>query len=529
MALDIRSTIVIAAMLALIIGVSLRYVLHDYPAPLRGSLRLWTTGILLLPIGWMLYAMRDAIPDLLSIVVANGLLGLAFGRLVEAVRDFVGLPRRRLLLFVPVAAIVGCETYFTYVEPSLRLRGATVSAIIGLQLAPAVWALVARHERVRSRLLTLVAFSALSIALLLRGGRTLLPGFELPGPFAPGAMQSVAFAIGATFPMAATLGFLLMCNARLTRSLARNEQHLRAIADNVPAVVAYLDTDERFTFANSYFARLLDVDPQWIVGRQLSDVVGRAFCDALKAHMAVARQGEAVTFETECDFRGEHRYFEAACVPDLDARRCVRGFFVLIFEVSRLQRAKQQLVHLAESDALTGLANRTKFREALAAALARAGRGAGTVGVLYLDVDRFKAINDTYGHAVGDAVLAEFARRLQAELRAGDLAARMGGDEFAILVEDVASLDALEAIAAKLVAAFERDIVVDPLSLTVGTSIGIALSRGEVDADALLREADAGLYEAKQAGRNTYRVGARPRAPGAPPAPIPFRSGRGRA
>lgn len=532
MALDIRSTVVIAAILALIIGVSLRFVVRDYPAPLLPSLRLWMSGILLLPTGWVLYALRDVIPDLLSIVVANGVLGLAFARLIEATRSFVGLPRRRLLVFAPVAAIVACEAVFTFVEPSLRLRGASVSAIIGVQLAGGVWALMVHGERLhRSRWLTVVAFASLSLALLVRSAGLLSPGgIDPQGPFAPGVMQSVAFGLGAAFPMAATLGFLLMCNDRLMRSLAQKEEHLRAIADNLPAVVAYLDTDERFTFANTYFACLLDVDPHWITGRRLSDVVGRAFCDALKSHMAAARQGQPVTFETECDFRGEHRYFEASCVPDFDAARTVRGFFVLIFEVSRLQRAKQLLAQLAESDPLTGLANRKKFGEALASALARAERtGGAAVGVLYIDVDHFKAINDTYGHAVGDAVLCEFARRLQEDLRAGDLAARMGGDEFAILVENVESAEALEAIAAKLLQAFDRDVVVDPLAHTVGASIGIALSRGGVDAEALLREADVGLYDAKQAGRHTYRVGSRAPLPGAPAAPIPFRSGRGRS
>ncbi|MGN6519596.1 MAG: diguanylate cyclase domain-containing protein [Dokdonella sp.] len=529
MALDIRSTIVIAAILALIIGVSLRFVSRDYPAPLRASLRLWMSGILLLPTGWMAYSLRDAIPDVLSIVVANGLLGLAFARLGEAVRSFAGLPRRRLLSLVPVLLILACETAFIYVEPSRSMAGASVSAIIGMQLAIAVWVLVVHGERMRSKLLTVIAFAALSAALLLRAAGTFVPGFENAGPFAPGFMQSIAFGLGAAFPMAASLGFLLMCNERLTRSLAQKEKHLRAIADNLPAVVAYIDTDERFTFANSYFARLLDVDARWIVGRRLSDVVGRVFCDALKSHMSAARRGETVMFDTECDFRGEHRYFEAACVPDFDARHAVRGFFVLIFEVSRLERAKQQLARLAQTDPLTGLANRKKFGEALGGALARAERSGGAGGVLYVDVDRFKPINDTYGHAVGDAVLCEFARRLQADLRAGDLAARMGGDEFAILLDSVDSLDALEAIAVKLLAAFERDIVVDPLALTVGASIGIALSRDGLDAEGLLREADVGLYEAKLAGRNTYRVGTRVPVPAAAQAPIPFRSGRHRS
>jgi len=506
MALDIRTTITIAAVLALIIGASLRFVMRDYPVHMLPSMRLWAIGTLLLPTGWMLYGLRGVIPDLLSIVAANSLLAFAFGLQVESVRIFVGRPHSRVLVSAPVAATALCECVFTYAIPSMRMRGITVSAIIGTQLAFAVWALVVHGEvHRRSRMLTATAFAALSITLLLRAGIEVVNGFDLPGPFAPSLMQSVSFALGLAFPLVGTLGFLLMCNDRLNRSLARKQEHLRAIADSLPTVVAHVDTNQRFTFANAYLAQLLDVDSQWIIGRSMLEVLG-PLRDGLQTRAEAALRGDTVTFETECDLRGKHRYFEASYVPDFDAKRNVRGFFVLIVDISRLKLAKQRLAMLAESDVLTGLANRKKFGDALAAALGRAERYGGMVGVLYIDVDHFKPINDAHGHATGDAVLCEFARRLRDCVRETDLAARIGGDEFAVLVENAESVRALGAIAAKLLDALDGDFVVEDVALKVDASIGIGFARSG-DAKLVLRMADKGLYDAKTAGRHTYRFG----------------------
>ncbi|HEY6940812.1 GGDEF domain-containing protein [Dokdonella sp.] len=520
MMLDVRTTIMVAAVLAFIIGASLRFVMRDYPPRMLPSMRLWALGTLSLPTAWMLYGLRGQIADFLSIVVANSLLGLAFALQVEGIRVFVGRPHSRALVVVPVAAIATLECVFTYAFPSMRLRGVLVSAIIGAQLALAVWALVVEHRMLRrSRMLTAATFAGMSCTLLLRATLEVVSGFDLPGPFAPSFMQSMSFALGAAFPIAGTLGFLLMCNDRLNRSLARKEEHLRAITDNLPIVVAHVGTDRRFTFANAYLARLLGVESRSLVGRRMADVLG-PLNEGLQSRVAAVLRGETSTFQTQCDVRGERRHLEASYIPDFDADRRVRGFFILIVDITRLHLAKLRLARMAESDALTGLANRKKFGDSLAIALARAGRSQALVGVLYVDVDRFKPINDTYGHAVGDAILREFARRLRGCVRETDLAARIGGDEFAVLVEDAPSVEALEAVAQKLLDALDGDFVVGGLALKVRASIGIGFARGRAKAKALLRMADRGLYEAKTTGSHGYRLGPSPATAGAHARPV---------
>ena len=171
---------------------------------------------------------------------------------------------------------------------------------------------------------------------------------------------------------------------------------------------------------------------------------------------------------------------------------------------SRLELERQSRV-----DALTGLANRRQLDERLDLALRRLHRQQSSLALLCMDIDRFKAINDGHGHAAGDAVLQAFARRLRDSVRETDLVARMGGDEFTILIEDAAP-GAAETVAAKVLASTAAEIDADGTPLTVSTSIGIAYAREPTDAGTLMKAADRALYEAKQRGRNRYEVGAAP-------------------
>ncbi len=160
----------------------------------------------------------------------------------------------------------------------------------------------------------------------------------------------------------------------------------------------------------------------------------------------------------------------------------------------------QQLAHMATHDGLTGAANRTLFRRHLADELAT-----GRVAVAFCDLDGFKAINDTFGHGTGDEVLVAVADRLRGALRPGDELARIGGDEFTVLLRD---LDGAEARAAgeRLVAAVERPVVVDGVSLSVGLSVGVAMPAPGSSADSMLSRADAALYRAKRDGGRRVRM-----------------------
>lgn len=175
-------------------------------------------------------------------------------------------------------------------------------------------------------------------------------------------------------------------------------------------------------------------------------------------------------------------------------------------DVTQRRAAEERIRHVASHDPLTGLCNRARFGEALAGALEAAARGHHSLAVLYLDLDHFKQVNDSLGHAAGDMLLEEVARRMRASVRDSDIVARMGGDEFAIIQPNADRPDSTMALARRLLAQVAAPYAVLGGTAVVGVSIGIAwYPEDGLAAEELLRNADSALYAAKRGGRNTVR------------------------
>jgi diguanylate cyclase (GGDEF)-like protein len=171
-------------------------------------------------------------------------------------------------------------------------------------------------------------------------------------------------------------------------------------------------------------------------------------------------------------------------------------------DISELKSTQAQLEHQATHDPLTGLPNRPLFQELGEQALARSDRYGTTVAVLFLDLDRFKPVNDSFGHAVGDELLVQIARRLRSAVRRGDVVARFGGDEFVVLCEHPAGRSEMTELARRLIDALSHPVEIAGVSASVGASVGIAIGGGgRVTIDTLIRDADAALYQAKEEGR----------------------------
>ncbi len=175
-------------------------------------------------------------------------------------------------------------------------------------------------------------------------------------------------------------------------------------------------------------------------------------------------------------------------------------------DLSERKAVEERLAHEALHDRLTGLPNRTLFGDRLDRAVTRTRRHGGLLGVLFLDLDRFKFVNDSLGHEAGDALLVEVAQRLGSVLRDGDTASRFGGDEFTVLCEDIGDDSNAAEIAERLLAVLAQPFVVAGSQLHVSASIGIALSTGHHRPDDLLRDADVAMYRAKDNGRGRYEM-----------------------
>jgi diguanylate cyclase (GGDEF)-like protein/PAS domain S-box-containing protein len=230
---------------------------------------------------------------------------------------------------------------------------------------------------------------------------------------------------------------------------------------------------------------------------------------AVRDAMAHALENHSKPGTTEFRFltaRGSYRWIENRFTPIHDASGRLVEVEGLLIDITERKQAEERIAQLARTDSLTGLANRTTFIEGLQRAFASSRRGAPQFAVLYLDLDRFKDINDTLGHPVGDRLLVVAADRIRSGIRETDTAARFGGDEFAILLSEITDLSDAGRLAEKLRVALAKPAKIDGNELRITASVGIAIydPHTAVPED-LLAQADVALYRAKEEGRDQYR------------------------
>jgi len=421
------------------------------------------------------------------------------------------------------------------------------------------------------------------------------------------------------------------------QALRRSEARLRVIADNIPALVAYIDAEERYRFNNRAYEDWFGIPRDRFVGRRIREVWGEEHYARLRPNVVRALKGERLTYEYTLQEGGVERHVLSNYVPEFDAQGRVQGFFVLAHDITPLAAARNelrasrerlesalggssaalwdadlrtgrvylseawagivgaprgdtvtsveellQLVHpedveagrrlsieamkgirpsyafehrvrsrdgewmwilsrgrvterdpatgralrmigtniditdrkrmeealqsAAHSDPLTGLANRMLLADRMRLALARGRRSGSACALLYLDVDGFKHVNDTLGHAAGDRLLKDFAERLRGCVRQADTVARLGGDEFVVLLEDLKDAASATRVAEKMLESARVPARMDGSEILVTTSIGIAFGGDDANEEAWLKRADAALYEAKRSGRNRFFV-----------------------
>lgn len=313
-----------------------------------------------------------------------------------------------------------------------------------------------------------------------------------------------------TIPVALAMAERKRLNARLRES----ELRFRMLADYSHDVIVRMRADGERLYVSPSASDILGWPPAEMLGQRWSLVHpdDRALQQQVMEDVLASGQPRTATYRVQHK-DGHYVWIEAVTrpIPSIDGD----GMDIIYTgrDVSRrvaaeaaLEASHRELERLVRVDTLTDLANRRQFEERLELALLRLQRHGTSVAVMYLDVDHFKRINDTWGHAAGDRVLRAFAQRLTGCVRATDLVARLGGDEFVVIVEDAALPDAAETVARKLVTEMRQGIDIDGTTLVATTSIGIAYADAPTDATTLLAAADAALYAAKQAGRNTWRI-----------------------
>ncbi|MYM34979.1 PAS domain S-box protein [Duganella sp. FT94W] len=294
-------------------------------------------------------------------------------------------------------------------------------------------------------------------------------------------------------------------NAELRQ--AASEKRLKLLTDNLPVLIAYLDRERKFQFLNATFQHWFGLAPQPLIGHHVVTGVGADHYYTAEPYLDRAYRGEMVTYELSARVGDSMRTLETTFVPELGPDGDVLGIYSLTHDTTRMKEIEERLNQLARTDSLTGIANRLMFEEVLHVAIMRAGRGYKQLALAYLDIDCFKEINDTRGHGAGDQVLKEFAARLTASVRASDTVARLAGDEFVIVFEQVPNAEEAARLADKIAAAVRPPFTLQEPTLRVTTSMGIALHDGGAESAAqLVARADGALYAAKRNGRDQYVI-----------------------
>jgi diguanylate cyclase (GGDEF)-like protein/PAS domain S-box-containing protein len=316
--------------------------------------------------------------------------------------------------------------------------------------------------------------------------------------------------IGATLALAA--GYLLWAAARfritwsdlfLTRR--RAEVTLNAVADGVVSV----DRDGRIEFVNPVGQTLLGRDAATLRGQTIEDALAAANGAAAALRHALTRcfdERGTIHVAEPIKLGGSSGPVVRVVVgPILGTGRKVEGAVLALSDISEAVAASERLHHQASHDALTDLPNRLLVRDRIEQSIAGALRNDTSVGVLFIDLDDFKRINDSFGHQIGDRVLCSVASRLKSACRGSDTVGRWGGDEFVIMLVELPTADAIEIVARKLLAALAEPMVIDGTSFHLTATIGI--SRGPQDSrnpDELLGMADTAMYRVKQRGGGSY-------------------------
>ncbi len=288
----------------------------------------------------------------------------------------------------------------------------------------------------------------------------------------------------------------------------RRSEVFRSLVQNAADVILLLRADRTIAYESPAAVRVL--------GHQVADWIGRQFLelvhpdDLAKGQQLFEKVAGQHGAEAVAELRARHSDGSWRSI-DLVVRNllddaAVGGIVVNYRDVTEQKALEQELKHQAFHDPLTGLANRALFADRLAHALSRSARRPGSVAVLFLDLDDFKTVNDSLGHGAGDALLVVVAERIRRCLRASDTAARMGGDEFAIIIEE-ASDTAPTLLADRILTALAMPYELDGRQLSIHASIGVAISMsGQQAADDLLRDADVSMYVAKAHGKNRVQI-----------------------
>ena len=288
-------------------------------------------------------------------------------------------------------------------------------------------------------------------------------------------------------------------------ALRESEEKYRSLVEFTEDSVYLVNRRKEYLFANETYLARLGLSRDHVIGRPYDDFHSREDGEAFSEHIEkVLKTGRFVQYEHRSQTDG--RYFLRTLSPVKQFDGSIETVTVIAKDITGRKQAEEELQYIATHDALTGVPNRALFNDRLTLALTQADRNKKKLAVMLLDLDYFKDVNDTLGHSMGDQLLRVVGNRLTELLRKGDTVARVGGDEFLLLLAEIARIKDANIIARKILEAFRKPFVLDDHEIMITTSIGVSIYPDDSDdANTLMKHADVAMYRAKDKGRDNFQ------------------------
>ncbi len=476
----------------------------------------------------------DIPTTLVSLLIAGLVSGFALYTVSHGTLSMRRLLLGGLLMGIGIASMHYTGMAAMQLDPPIRYDRWLFSASVLIAIAASVVALWIAFQ-LRSETILSAFWKKLGSALVMGAA---IAGMHYTGMaaanFAPNTVCSVspqdinnvwlAGAIGGfTFMFLATTLLISVFDARLADHSAKLAEKLRrvnadlekaqrflgSVVDNIPNMIFVKDAkDLRYIRLNKAGEQLMGFSEQEVLGKNDGDLFPGEQADSF---MAKDRETLGIghhvfiTEERVTAKDGSEKILQTKKLPILDEYGMPQYLLGISEDITERKKTEQQLVLLAQYDTVTGLPNRTLFRDRLSRAVARAKRNEQLVALMFLDLDRFKEINDTLGHTIGDQVLQAVAALLQRTLRDTDTVARLGGDEFTVVLENLSQVDEIKMVAEKIQKAFTDPLLIEGREIFVTASVGITIYPfSGTEIDGLLQAADIAMYRAKEEGGNAY-------------------------
>ena len=466
----------------------------------------WAADALLQSAAVLLILLRGVVPDVASMFLANifVIAGAIFGLI--GLEHFLRRRGPQFQNIVLLAAFAVVHLYFTVVQPDLTARNLNVSVGLLLVCLQCLWLVEFRADGSTRPMTRGVALVFLGLCLL--NVVRIVEFFAMShdeGPyFGSGLFEKAVLVCYQILFILLTYTLSLMVNRTLLGEIRTQEERASKVFRSSPCAIALTRmSDGRILEVNDAFLRVTGYSAAEVVGRSTVELAiwnhaedrARMISDIMKNIHVRDRE---LTFRRKSGEIGTGLY--SAEIITVDGQSCVLSSFN---DITERKRAEERIRHMAQHDALTGLPNRALFNDLMEADLAAARRDRTPLAILFIDVDQLKPINDTLGHAAGDALLRTVADRLRRATRESDTVARVGGDEFVVMLRTVRhEQDALD-VARKIVAAVREPAIVAGEAISPAISVGVAMYPAHgCNATQMMKSADDAMYLAKQKGGN---------------------------